>query len=82
VSGVLLVGLNGVLNLDEGSFTGVMPPQNRLSDEGIAGVTNYLLSVVNAQATWQPISADVAALHQSPPTVAGLRALRKQVTAT
>lgn len=82
VPGVLLVGMHGVLNLDDGTFNGVMPPKNALSDEEIAAVSNYLFSAVNAQENWQPIPAtDITALRLNPPSVANLRVLRKQVIA-
>jgi mono/diheme cytochrome c family protein len=79
VPGVLLAGMNGQISLDSGNFIGVMPPQNRLSDEEIAAVSNYLVSGINAQADWKPLAAsEVAGLRQSTPSVASLRALRKQ----
>lgn len=79
VPGVLLAGMNGTISLEGGNFTGVMPPQNSLSDDDIAAVSNYLYTSVNAQTNWKPLTAaDVASLRQALPSVASLRALRKQ----
>jgi mono/diheme cytochrome c family protein len=79
VPGVLLAGMNGALPIESGNFVGIMPPQNRLSDEDIASVANYLFIGVNGQANWQPLSAeDVAAMRQNTPAVSSLKALRKQ----
>lgn len=80
--GVLLAGLHGPISTDEGSFTGVMPPQNRLSDEQIAAAANYLVLEVNGQAGAEPVTAaEVAAWRAKPPSVAELRAARKQALA-
>lgn len=78
VPGVLLAGMNGSLALDGATFTGVMPTQNRLGDDEIAALANYLFIGVNGQAGWQPLTAaEVAALRKDNPGVAGLRAMRK-----
>jgi len=82
VPGVLLGGMNGSIALENGNFIGVMPPQNRLSDEEIAAVANYLFVTVNAQPGWKEFKADdIAAMRQNPPAMSALRALRKQVLA-
>lgn len=82
VPGVLLAGMHGVLALENGNFNGVMPPQNRLSDEEIAAATNYLFINVNGQEKWPALQAsDVAQLRRETPLVAQLRALRKQALA-
>lgn len=82
VPGVLLAGMNGSLPLENGSFIGVMPTQNRLGDDEIAAVANYLFINVNGQAGWQPLTgAEVAALRASTPAVGALRAQRKQALA-
>lgn len=82
VPGVLLAGMNGSLPLENGNFIGVMPTQNRLSDDEIAAVSNYLFMSVNGQAGWQPLTAaEVAALRSSTPAVGALRAQRKQAVA-
>jgi mono/diheme cytochrome c family protein len=79
VPGVLLVGMHGKLSLEADSFVGVMPAQNRLSDLEVASVTNYLLAGVNGQAGWIGVDAsEVAAWRAAPPSVAQLRAARKQ----
>ncbi len=78
VPGVLLAGMHGPISTDEGTFTGVMPTQNRLSDGEIAAVGNYLVQEVNGQKGAAITPADVAKLRAKPATVAELRALRKQ----
>jgi mono/diheme cytochrome c family protein len=82
VPGVLLAGLHGPITTDEGTFNGVMPTQNRLADAEIAALAAYLVKDVNGQAGATTASAaDVAALRAKPPTVAELRAVRKQALA-
>lgn len=82
VPGVLLVGLHGPIVTDEGTFNGIMPPQNRLSDREIAAVANFLLQDVNGQSAATAVTVDsVAALRAAPPAVTALRALRKQALA-
>jgi mono/diheme cytochrome c family protein len=79
VPSVMLAGMNGQLITDAGPFVGVMPPQNRLTDEEIAAVANYLLMSINGHPDWKPLtSEEVAVLRANTPTVANLRALRKQ----
>ena len=83
VPGVLLAGMNGSLQLESGTFVGVMPPQNRLSDEDLAAVANYLFTTLNGRADWQALTAEeLAALRASPAPVSALRAMRKQAVAT
>jgi nitrite reductase (NO-forming) len=78
VPGVLLAGMNGSLAMESGNFVGVMPPQNRLSDDEIAAVTNYLFAEVNQVAGWKSITAaEVATLRKNTPAVSALKALRK-----
>lgn len=82
VPGVLLAGMNGSLPMESGNFVGVMPPQNRLSDDDIASVVNYLFGDVNAVAGWKAISsAEIATLRQATPAVSALKAQRKQALA-
>lgn len=82
VPGVLLGGMNGSLQLESGKFIGVMPPQNRLGDEEIAAVVNYLFAGVNGQDDWQALTpAEVGALRANPLPLAAVRALRKQAVA-
>lgn len=82
VPGVLLAGLHGPLGTDEGPFVGVMPPQNRLSDEDIAAVSGYLVAQLNGQSGLAPVTAaEVAAWRAKPAPVAELRAMRKQALA-
>lgn len=78
--GVLLAGMHGPISTDEGTFNGVMPTQNRLSDEEIAAVSTYLLREVNGQQD-AVTAAEVAALRAKPASVAELRAMRKQALA-
>lgn len=80
--GVMLAGMHGALDTDEGRFVGVMPTQNRLSDAEIAAVSSYLVRDINGQAgAAVPSAAEVAALRAKPVTVAELRALRKRTLA-
>lgn len=82
VPSVLLGGMNGSLQLEGGKFMGVMPPMNRLADEQIAAVVNYLFAAVNGQDGWRPLTpAEVGALRENPAPLAALRALRKQAVA-
>jgi len=79
IPGVPMVGMFGSLALENGTFTGAMPTQNRLSDEEIAAVINYLFKQVNHIEDWVDVSTiEIAELRKNPPTVAKLRALRKQ----
>jgi nitrite reductase (NO-forming) len=78
VPGVLLAGMNGSLAMESGNFVGVMPPQNRLSDDEIAAVSNYLFAEVNQVAGWKSVTAaEVATLRKNTPAVSALKALRK-----
>ena len=82
VPGVLLAGMNGSLPMEGDNFIGVMPTQNRLSDEDIAAVANYLFKTVNGQSDWQALTAaEIADMRKSTPSVSSLRALRKQALA-
>jgi len=80
IPSVPLSGMNGNLQLENTTLMGVMPTQNRLSDDDIAAVINYLFITVNGQISWEPLQAsDIAALRQKLPSVSHLRALRKQI---
>lgn len=80
--GVLLAGLHGPIQTDEGLFNGVMPTQNRLNDAEIAAVSNYLLQQFNGQAPTTAVSAgEVAKLRAKPIAVSALRAMRKEALA-
>jgi mono/diheme cytochrome c family protein len=79
VPGVLLAGMHGPISTDEGSFTGIMPTQNRLADGEIAALSTYLVQDVNGEKAVAAFTADeVAKLRAKPATVAELRTLRKQ----
>jgi mono/diheme cytochrome c family protein len=80
--GVLLAGMHGAISTDEGTFIGVMPTQNRLSDEEIAAVAGYVVRALNGQQGAAEVTpGDVAAMRAKPASVAELRALRKQALA-
>jgi mono/diheme cytochrome c family protein len=80
--GVLLAGMHGAISTDEGMFVGVMPTQNRLSDEEIAAVAGYVVRSLNGQQAGADVTpADVAAWRAKPASVAELRVLRKQALA-
>lgn len=80
--GVLLAGMHGPIVTEQGPFNGVMPTQNRLGDEEIAAVGNYLVHELNGLKDAPAVTAaDVAALRAKPASVAELRTLRKQALA-
>lgn len=82
VPGVLLAGMHGTITTDEGPFNGVMPTQNRLADAEIAALAAYLAEEISGLAGATTASAaEVAALRAKTPSVAELRALRKQALA-
>ncbi|MES2259352.1 MAG: cytochrome c [Pseudomonadota bacterium] len=82
VPGVLLAGMHGPIVTDEGTFVGVMPTQNRLSDDEIAAVSAYLVRDINGrQGAPLATAAEVAAWRARPASVAELRAMRKQALA-
>ncbi|WP_338759347.1 cytochrome c [Massilia sp. METH4] len=79
VPGVLLAGMHGPLITDDGPFNGVMPTQNRLSDDEIAAVSSHLAQDFNGLKEQAAVTAaEVAALRAKLVKVAELRTLRKQ----
>ncbi|MBY0239564.1 MAG: cytochrome c [Burkholderiaceae bacterium] len=80
--GVLLAGMHGPISTDEGTFNGVMPTQNRLTDGEIAAVANYLVHDLAGHKDAPAATADeVATLRAKPLSVAQWRAVRKQALA-
>ena len=86
VGKVLLVGLEGELNVNGNAFAGAMPAWNTLSDDDIAGVLNYVSTAWdNGQslpAGFKPFTADEIKTLRTPElTSADVYALRSGTAA-
>jgi mono/diheme cytochrome c family protein len=77
IAGVMLAGFSGTIEVAGTVFSGLaMPPQDRMSDEELAAIGNYVLSTLNGSRE-KLLPSDVAKLRAAPPTHAELRATRR-----
>jgi mono/diheme cytochrome c family protein len=77
IVGVMLAGFSGTIEVSGTTFSGlIMPPQDRMSDEDLAAIGNYVLSTLN-DSKEKVLTGDVAKLRAAPPTHAELRATRR-----
>jgi len=79
IAGVMLGGFSGTLQVGGSVFSGlVMPPQDRMTDEELAAIGNYVLSTLN-DSREQLLPGVVAKLRTAPPTHRELRAMRPAI---
>jgi nitrite reductase (NO-forming) len=74
--GVMLTGFSGTIVAGGNIVSGlIMPPQDRMTDEELVAIGNYVLSELN-DSPERLLPGDVAKLRATPPTHAALRAMR------
>lgn len=77
IAGVMLAGMSGTLEVAGVKYSGlIMPPQNQMSDDQLAAIGNYVLSVLN-QSKEKLLAPAVTQLRKQPLTHAGLREMRR-----
>jgi mono/diheme cytochrome c family protein len=77
IVGVMLSGLSGSIDVNGEKYSGlVMPPQDRMSDDELAAIGSYVLSMLNKSSA-KLIAATVAGARTAPPTHAELRSIRR-----
>jgi mono/diheme cytochrome c family protein len=80
IQGVMLAGLSGTIDVNGQEYVGlIMPPQDRLTDEQLASIANYVLHALNGIVGHSISTASVARVRAAPPNHQTLREMRDQL---
>src|SRR5271170_5723078 len=78
LQGVMLTGMSGSIEVEGQTYVGlIMPPQERMTNEELAAIGNYVLGTLNGLQSPGLTEASVAQVRAAPPTHATLREIRK-----
>jgi mono/diheme cytochrome c family protein len=78
LQGVMLAGMSGSIEVEGQVYVGlIMPPQERMTNEELAAIGNYILGTLNGLPSPALTEASVAQVRAAPPAHAILREIRK-----